>query len=172
MERKICSISDTGNGGEGGHLPKGQLLPLTTSGTRAFIDRRRWLHAETAQSALRAIFRSITGGLISVILIVLATVNLQFQVRFVSISFRPVLRTVVADVIGTVWSSWVNFSTWDFSTYKTIHKIWLRIMSIALEKEQRSLTMLNGYIIIIWSPFIVFLCFCMFSFLWLNLSFD
>ena len=89
-------------GGEGGHLSKGQLLTLTTSGARAFIDRRRGLHAEAPQSAVTAIFRLITGGLTSVILIVLGTVNLQFQVQLVSISLKPILRTVAAGVMGTV----------------------------------------------------------------------
>ena len=29
----------------------------------------------------------------------------------------------------------VNFSTWSFSIFKTAHRIWLRIVSAALEKE-------------------------------------
>ena len=33
----------------------------------------------------------------------------------------------------------VNFSTWDFSIYKTAHRIWIRILSIALEKELKVL---------------------------------
>ena len=45
VERKVCFISDAGNlgGGEWGagcrHLSKGRLLPVATSGARAFIDR-------------------------------------------------------------------------------------------------------------------------------------
>ena len=74
-------------------------------GARAFIDRRRGLHAETAQSALTVIFRLVIGGLTSVILIVLGTVNLQFQGPFVPISLWPVLRIVTTHVLGTVWSS-------------------------------------------------------------------
>ena len=43
---------------------------------RAFIEQGRALHDETAQSALTAIFKWITDGLTSVILVVLGTVNL------------------------------------------------------------------------------------------------
>ena len=64
-----------------------------------------WLHAETAQTALKVIFKLVIGGLTSVILIVLGTVNLWFQGRFVSTSLRPVLRTVAVHVVGTVRSS-------------------------------------------------------------------
>ena len=59
-----------------GHLSKGQLIPLATSGARAFIGRRRGLHAETAQATLTVIFKLIIGGLIRVILITLGTVVL------------------------------------------------------------------------------------------------
>ena len=41
-------------------------------------------------------------GLISVILIVSSTVNLQFPDQFVPISLRPVLRIVAAYVMATV----------------------------------------------------------------------
>ena len=43
--------------------------------------------------------------LVSVILIILGTVSLQFHGRFVSISLKPVLRIVAAYVIVTAWSS-------------------------------------------------------------------
>ena len=100
VERKVCFISDASNWGQSPTPP-----PLATSGARAFIDRRRRLHAETAQSALTVIFRLVIGGLTSVILIVLGTVNLQFQGPFVPISLWPVLRIVTTHVLGTVWSS-------------------------------------------------------------------
>ena len=61
---------------------------------------------------------------------------------------------------------------WGFHIYKTAHRRWLQILSMALEKETRSLTMLKDYIIFMWSPLTVFLCFYMFSILWLNLFFD
>ena len=110
MEREVCFISDAGNWdgvGEGGHLSKGQLPALSCTipekqGIRVFIDRERELFAETAQSALTVIFRLIIGGLVSLILVVLGTVNLQFQGLFAPISLWPVLRIVVAHVVGTV----------------------------------------------------------------------
>ena len=51
------------------------------------------------------ILELVNGGLTDVILIVLGIVNLRFQGLTVSISLRPVLRIVAADVMGTVWSS-------------------------------------------------------------------
>ena len=80
------------------------LPVLGTSGTRGFIDRR-WgvLHVERAQSSLTVIFKLVISSLASIILVVLCTVNLQFQGWFVPISLRPVLRIMAAHV--TVWSS-------------------------------------------------------------------
>ena len=60
--------------------------PHRQSVGKSFYRQREGLHAERAQSALTVIFKLVTGGLISVILIVLSTVSLQFQGRFVSIS--------------------------------------------------------------------------------------
>ena len=77
-----------------------------TSEARAFTDKRRGLQAETAPLALTVIFKLIIGGLTSIILIVLDTVNLQFQGPFVPISLRLVLRIVAAYVVGTIWSSY------------------------------------------------------------------
>ena len=37
----------------------------------------------------------------------------------------------------------LNFSTWCFGIYETAHRIWLKMLSIALEKERKFLTMLN-----------------------------
>ena len=58
MERKACFILDAGKqrgwgvGDEGGFLSKGRLPATDNQWARAFIDRGRGLHAETAQSAL------------------------------------------------------------------------------------------------------------------------
>ena len=57
------------------------------------------------QSALIVIFKLVISGLTSVILIVLGTVNLQFQSLFVPISLWPVLGIVAGIVLGTIWSS-------------------------------------------------------------------
>ena len=62
------------------------------------------LHAEMAQSTLTLIFTLVSSGLASIILIVLGTVNLQFQGQVVSNSLRPVLGTVAAYVMAIVWS--------------------------------------------------------------------
>ena len=106
MERKVCFISDAGNWwGSADIYPKADSPhTLATTGARAFLGRRRGLCEETAQSALTVIFRLVIGGLTS-ILVVLGAVNLQFRSPFVSISLRPVLRTVAAYAMATVRSS-------------------------------------------------------------------
>ena len=76
-----------------------------TGGARAFIDRRRRPHAETEQSFLTVIFKLIIGGLTCDMLVVLGTVNIQFQGLFVPISLRPVVKLVAAYGMSTVWSS-------------------------------------------------------------------
>ena len=63
------------------------------------------LHAEMAQSTLIVIFKLVISGLASIILIVLGTVNFQFQGPFVPISLWSVLRIVAVHFPGTVWSS-------------------------------------------------------------------
>ena len=57
------------------------------------------------QSSLIVILKLVISGLTSIILIVLGTVNHQFQGLFVSISLRPILKIVAAHVMSTVWSS-------------------------------------------------------------------
>ena len=76
--------------------------PHCQSGGKSFY---RWLHAETAQSALTVILKLVISGLTSVILIVLSTINLQFRGRFVPISLRLILGIVAACVMATVCSS-------------------------------------------------------------------
>ena len=105
MKRKVCFISDGGKWGAVGRwtfVQRPTLPSLTVSGARAFIDRWRGLHAETAQSALTVIYKLVVGGLTSVILIVSGTVNLQSLGPSVPISLRPGLGIVVAYVLGTV----------------------------------------------------------------------
>ena len=57
---------------------------------------------------------------------------------------RPVFGTVAADVMATSGHHVVNFSPGGgFSIYKTAHRIWLRILSIALEKKLKVPDMFN-----------------------------
>ena len=56
-------------------------------------------------SSLTVILKFFMGGLTSVILVVLGTVNLQFQGPFVPISLRLIFTIVAASVVGAVWSS-------------------------------------------------------------------
>ena len=60
------------------------------------LYRRKGLHEGTAQSTLAVIFRLVVSGLTSTILVVLGTVNLQFQRPFIPISLRLVLGIVEA----------------------------------------------------------------------------
>ena len=61
------------------------------------------LHAETAQSSLTP--SSVGHQLISIILVVLGTVNLQFWGALVPISLGTFLGIVAVQALGTVWSS-------------------------------------------------------------------
>ena len=88
-------------GGVGGDASKIQLPQTNNQWARAFIDRGRRLHATTVQSALMAVLKLVTGGLTSVISIVLGTISLQFQ--FVPIFLRLVLRIVAVHIMATFW---------------------------------------------------------------------
>ena len=85
--------------------PSGVML--ATSGARCFTERSGGglLPAETAQSSLTVIFKLVISSLTSIILVVLSTVNLQFQGPFVPISLQPVLGIVAAQILGTIWLS-------------------------------------------------------------------
>ena len=104
--REVCFISEAGSlAGEGQRPVQRPTPPTDNQWARAFIDAGRGLHAETAQSALTVILTLVIGGLIGIILIVLITVHLQFHSQFVPISLSPVLRTVEAYVMATIWVS-------------------------------------------------------------------
>ena len=77
---------------------------MTEHKYRAFIDRRRELHAETAQTALTVICRSVTGGLTSVVWLFKYS---QSSVPGSVCSHFPEATsyTVAACVMATVWSS-------------------------------------------------------------------
>ena len=179
MERKVCFISDASNwAGEGGRPSRGRH-PSTPnhhhrqSLGKSFCRWREGLHAETAQSALTVILKLVIGGLTSIILVVLGVVNLQSQGRSVSIFLRHILRIGAACVMATVWSSctWllhlvgVSISTRQLTGYGSENYL------ETLRRNQRSSTMLDEYIIIIWSPLTVSPYFCIFTLLWLNLFF-
>ena len=73
----------------------------------------------------------IISRLTSIILVVLGTVNRQFQGALVPISLLSILRIVAAQVLGTVWV----IMSLTFPPGGLVHRIWLRILSTALEKE-------------------------------------
>ena len=90
--KEVCFILDASNL-RVRVLSVQRLTPTTNNQwVRAIVDRRRRLHAKTTQSALTVIFKLVISGLISVMLVVLGTVNLLLQDQFVSISLRPVLK--------------------------------------------------------------------------------
>ena len=103
--------------GEGGVCPKADSPRPPTSKRESLYRHGEWRgpYAETAPSALTVIFRLVIAGLTSIILVVLATVNLQFPGALVPISLRPVLGIVAAHVLGSPVISLANFSTRSFS---------------------------------------------------------
>ena len=109
VERKVCFISDAGKWRRGWQ-PSVQrpTQPSDKQAVRAFIDKVVGVggqHAETAPSSLTVRFKLVISGLTSIILVVVGTVNLQFQGPFVPISLQSVFRIVAAQVLGTAWSS-------------------------------------------------------------------
>ena len=74
-----------GRGERVGSCPKVNSPYPDKQWARAFVDRGRGLHPETAQSAQMLILKVVIGGLPTVILIVLSTVNPQFWSWFVPI---------------------------------------------------------------------------------------
>ena len=98
VDRKVCFILYASKQGwcwEGRRLFKGQLSsqPSDNQEARAFTDRGRELHAETAESARTVILKLVIGGLTSMILIVLSSVTVQFQGWFVFISWGQFLES-------------------------------------------------------------------------------
>ena len=76
-----------------------EVFPLEQSRGKSFYRLGGGLYM-LKQSALTVILKLVIGGLISIILTVLRTINLQFWGQFVSIALRPVLRTESAYVMG------------------------------------------------------------------------
>ena len=71
--------------------PKVDPPPLAASGMRSFIDKVGEYYVQKQQPALTVIFGMVISGLTSTILVVLGTVNLQFQGPFVTISSKLIL---------------------------------------------------------------------------------
>ena len=88
-------------------FPKADIPPVLTDNqwARAFIGGGRGLHAETASPSLMVILKSVLGDFTNVILIVLSTVNLQFQCQFVAISLGQFSELWQLMSMGTVWST-------------------------------------------------------------------
>ena len=92
VEKKVCFISDAGNWGGRRWQTSVQRPAPQPWQTRGECFYRQscgvggWLHTETTQSSTTVIFKLIISGLTSIIFVVLDTVYLQFQSRFVSIS--------------------------------------------------------------------------------------
>ena len=101
MERKTCFISDAGNwrvGAQWGEQTSVQRLSPHPKQSEETDRRNTGMWKQ--QSAPTVTLKLVSRGLISIILIVLGTVNLQFQGQFISISLRPALRIMAANVVG------------------------------------------------------------------------
>ena len=72
FKKKVCLILHAGNVG-GGQTAVQRLLPLPqlpdNQEARAFIDRGRGLHTETARSALTVILKLVIGGLTTLVVV-------------------------------------------------------------------------------------------------------
>ena len=104
----------------------------------------------------------VISGLTSVILIVSNTISLQLQDRLVSISLRSVLGIVAAYVMATAWSScrWLLPPRGGFSICETAHRMWLGMLSTALEEELKVpdfAEWLNSYYLLSFHCFPLFL---------------
>ena len=132
-----------GNRG-GRHLSKG-WLPLTphwqSVATRAFINRSEGVGGggSSCRNSIwqSSSFKLVIGGLTSVILVALGTVNLQFQGPFVPICLRLILSIV--HLMSWVQSGHHVVKFFHLVFTKTAHRMCLRTRSIALEKELKVL---------------------------------
>ena len=137
VERKACFISDASNWGRGWQICVQRLtLPPDKQRVRAFIDKVRGRvtcrnSIVISNSHLQLVISGITG----IILVILGTVNVQFQGVLVPISLQTIFITVAAQVQVQSGHHVVNFSTWGFSIYKTGYGS----ESIVLEKELKVL---------------------------------
>ena len=136
-----------------------QPPPTVTSGAGACRGRWKGLHAEATQLSLVVIFRLVVSGLTSIILVVLGTVNLQFQGPFVPVSLRPVLGIVAAHVLGSLVFKQLTSPPGALVSLRQLTEYGSEYYLEPWRRSSRSSTMLNDCVTIIQSPLAVFLCF-------------
>ena len=105
-EREVCLISDASGQGLGEERMSAQRPTPPTDNQWA---RALWAegagYMQKQQSALTVTLNLIISGLTSIILIVLSTINLQYQGQFVPNFLRQILRIVADYVMAIVWPS-------------------------------------------------------------------
>ena len=121
VERRVCFISDVDNclwGRVADMCPKVNSHPLRSS-----FYRQSWGGEVTCRKST-VIFKLVISSLTGIILVILGTVNLQFQ----GIHFFPFLCCHFSELwqlMSWVWSGHRvdNFSTRCFGIYTTAHRI-------------------------------------------------
>ena len=104
VERKVCFILEAGSQGQGPHIQRPTPPQPQSVGKNLYGQRER---APCINSAVSSGGRLETGHQSSnqYRLGYFYTVGILFQGQFVPISLRPVLGTVTAYIMATVWSS-------------------------------------------------------------------
>ena len=163
MERKVCFISDAGNqAGMGEDSPQADSSPPNEQGVRAFTDgvgRGRGAYMQNQHSQLWQASSNRSS-------VVWPEASWSFGAQWIfscRVHSSPLLYGQTSELwqlMSCVQSSHhvVNFSTWCFNICKTVHRMWLRILSTALEKELRVLDCVQ------WLPHCYVASFCQFSF--------
>ena len=101
--RQVNFISDASNwAGRADTYPTSHS-PIDNQGKSFYRQKESYMRKQCRQLQT-VIWKLVIGGLTSVILVILGTVNLQFQGRFVLISLKLILGTVAAYVMAIVWS--------------------------------------------------------------------
>ena len=111
VEGKFCFISDAGNWWGGWWISVQRPTPPTPcnkQGVRVFIDKVCVCGGVTCRNSIvisNSHLQLFISGITSIILVILGTVNVQFQGAGVPISLQSILIIMEAQVLGTVWSS-------------------------------------------------------------------
>ena len=109
VERKVCFILESGDGGGVGLLSKGQLLPSTPTRQSVGKSFYRWREGALYRNGSNSDSHLKIGHTVGwpASWLFLGTVNLHFQGRFVSISWDQFLDLwQLTYTMATVWSSW------------------------------------------------------------------